>query len=81
MANGKVPWWLLLWNAALSVVLIVLVFVVVALRTFAKDTAAWNKEMRRWAAHYYWCDSIHKNDAQCAAFSDHIPPPPPPPAY
>lgn len=81
MANGKVPWWMILWNVVLSGVLIWVVVVMLNLQKFAHNTATWNTEMRRWAAHYYWCDSIHKNDAQCAAFSDHIPPPPPPPMY
>ena len=81
MANGKVPLWLIVWNLVLSGVLIWVVVVMLGLKTFAHNTAEWNTKMRRWAAHYYWCDSSHRLDAQCAQFSDHIPPPPPPPAY
>ena len=81
MANGKVPPWLIFWNLVLTGVLIWVVVVMLGLRTYAKDNSAWNKEFRRWAAHYYYCDSVHRDEAKCAQFSDHISPPPPPPMY
>ncbi|HEX6626841.1 MAG TPA: hypothetical protein VF105_02700 [Gemmatimonadaceae bacterium] len=81
MADPKVPWWLILWNVVLTGVLIWVVVVMLGLRTFAKDIGTWNQQFHRWANHYYWCDSSHRDEAKCAQWSDHIPPPPPPPMY
>jgi hypothetical protein len=76
---GWVKWWLGLLTAVLILVAVVSVICAYSFWTYKKDMYAWNKQMHRWAAHYYYCDSVHKDPAKCAQWSDHIPPPPPPP--
>lgn len=63
-----------IWIAAL--VLLILIAVLGVDRWFQYK---WEHSFWRSYAHYYYCDSIHYNEAQCQAMSNHIPPPPPPP--
>lgn len=77
----KTPWWvwvLLLWLVVLTAFGLIYVL---PLKSHVSELSAWNKQMHRWAAHYYYCDSSHRDEAKCAQWSDHIPPPPPPPQY
>jgi hypothetical protein len=41
----------------------------------------WEQKFWRSYAHYYYCDSAHRDDATCEALSNHVPPPDPPPKY
>ena len=87
MSNGAatVPGWVKTWflilGGALLLTVIALIILWVKAVSYKNDMYAWNKQMHRWAAHYYYCDSVHKDPAKCAQWSDHIPPPPPPPVY
>ena len=76
-----VPGWVKIWLAILTILLLVAAYFIWSLTNYATNMSAWDKQMHRWAAHYYWCDSVHHDDAKCAQWSDHIPPPPPPPFY
>lgn len=81
LVSTPIPGWLVVWFWVVNVILIVMAVLVYFLWHFRAETYKWNMQMRRWAAHYYYCDSGHKDDAKCALWSDHIPPPPPPPQY
>ena len=73
-----IPWWLLIWIGVVTLAVAVTMF---WLWHYSSSSYKWNMQMRRWAAHYYYCDSGHRDDAKCAQWSNHIPPPPPPPKY
>jgi len=73
----KTGWWV--WVLAL-LILAGGIWIYI-LQSHISNLSAWNKQMHRWAAHYYYCDSSHRDEAKCAQWSDHIPPPPPPPQY
>jgi hypothetical protein len=60
---------------------IVLVLLIAVLVWDKWQTYKWEHNFWRSYAHYYYCDSIHKDDAKCAALSNHVPPPPPPPQW
>ncbi|MFL5486145.1 MAG: hypothetical protein ACJ793_10940 [Gemmatimonadaceae bacterium] len=78
-----VPGWVRVWLWVLSLLLAATMIAggifIYLLWTDKHEMYLWNKQMHRWAAHYYYCDSAHKDDAKCAAWSDHISVPPPPP--
>ncbi|MFL5552057.1 MAG: hypothetical protein ACJ79B_01970 [Gemmatimonadaceae bacterium] len=76
---AAVPGWVKLLLAGLSAAVVVGGILIYVLWTDKHEMYLWNKQMHRWAAHYYYCDSAHKDDAKCAAWSDHISVPPPPP--
>ena len=77
----RVSWWAVLWLVLITVVEVILLIWCFKLKNYSGKSYEWNTQMRRWAAHYYYCDSSHRDDAKCAQWSDHIPPPPPPPQY
>jgi hypothetical protein len=77
--NTRVPLWVWVWLLLLTLAVIGAGLYIRSLVNYKRDSYVWNTQMRRWAAHYYYCDSAHRDDAKCAQWSDHIPPPPPPP--
>lgn len=74
----KIPWWIVLLCAGVAIWALIIAYMA---KNHLSEMSAWNKQMHRWAAHYYYCDSSHRDEAKCAQWSDHIPPPPPPPMY
>jgi hypothetical protein len=79
------PPWVKRWLWALTLVLAVglaaAAYFIWSLTGHVKTLSAWDTKMHRWAAHYYFCDSAHRDESKCAQWSDHISPPPPPPLY